>query len=123
MQAAGTADRSAATVAAGATGDGAIADGASGAPPAFRRVGVEEIYRGYVIRVTKGSFEGPAGERFTRDEDAVDTQLRVRGIQGVRVADASAIPVPPVSALNAPSMMIALRCVAFLRQEPDGQGR
>lgn len=35
--------------------------------PAFRRIGVEEIYRGYVIKVTNASFEGPAGERFTRD--------------------------------------------------------
>ena len=39
----------------------------TGPTPAFRRVGVEEIYRGYVIKVTNASFEGPAGERFTRD--------------------------------------------------------
>lgn len=51
----------------------------------------------------------------SRDEDAVDTQLRVRGVQGVRVADASAIPVTPVSALNAPSMLIGYRCAKMLR--------
>jgi choline dehydrogenase len=51
----------------------------------------------------------------TRDEDAVDTQLRVRGVRGVRVADASAIPVTPVSALNAPTMLIGYRCAKMLR--------
>lgn len=53
----------------------------------------------------------------TRDEDAVDTQLRLRGVQGVRVADASAIPVTPVSALNAPSMLIGYRCAKLLRSQ------
>ena len=51
----------------------------------------------------------------TRDEDVVDTQLRVRGIHGVRVADGSAIPSTPVSALNAPSMVIGYRCAKFIR--------
>ncbi len=50
----------------------------------------------------------------TRDEDAVDTQLRVRGIHGVRVADASAIPTTPVSAINAPSMLIGYRCARMI---------
>ena len=36
-----------------------------------------------------------------READAVDTELRVRGIHGVRVADASAIPVPRVGAQRA----------------------
>lgn len=43
----------------------------AGAPqdgmPAFRPLDAEEIYRGYVIKVVKASFEGPAGERFVRD--------------------------------------------------------
>ena len=48
------------------------------------------------------------------EADAVDTQLRVRGVHGVRVADASAIPVTPVSALNAPSMLIGYRCAQMI---------
>jgi choline dehydrogenase len=50
----------------------------------------------------------------TGDDFAVDTQLRVRGVQGVRVADASAIPTTPVSALNAPSMLIGYRCAKLI---------
>jgi choline dehydrogenase len=46
---------------------------------------------------------------------AVDTQLRVRGVRGLRVADASAIPVTPVSALNAPSMLVGYRCAQLIR--------
>ncbi|MET0341578.1 MAG: GMC family oxidoreductase N-terminal domain-containing protein [Polyangiales bacterium] len=52
------------------------------------------------------------------DDDAavVDTSLRVRGVEGLRVADASVTPVTPVSAMNAPSMMIGLRAAALLRE-------
>ncbi len=48
------------------------------------------------------------------DDAVVDTALRVRGVRGVRVADASAIPVTPVSALNAPSMLIGYRCAKLI---------
>lgn len=51
-------------------------------------------------------------------EDAsapVDTQLRLRGVRGLRVADASVIPWTPVSALNAPSMLIGYRAARLLR--------
>ncbi len=47
----------------------------------------------------------------------VDPRLRVRGVTGLRVADASIMPVVPVSALNAPSMMIGHRVADFLREE------
>jgi choline dehydrogenase len=54
----------------------------------------------------------------TGESAAVDTQLRVRGLKNVRVADASAIPVTPVSALNAPSMLIGYRCAQMIRSNP-----
>ena len=43
------------------------------------------------------------------DRSVVDEQLRVRGVLGLRVADASVMPWVPVSALNAPSMLIGYR--------------
>ena len=47
-------------------------------------------------------------------DSVVDTELRLRGVQGVRVADESAVPTTPVSALNAPSMLIGLRAAEMI---------
>ncbi|RLT93062.1 GMC family oxidoreductase [Ketobacter sp.] len=61
-------------------------------------------------------------------DSPVDTQLRVKGVAGLRVADASVMPVIPVSALNAPSMMIGWRVVDFIlkpktsQQQPEQEG-
>ena len=49
--------------------------------------------------------------------DPVDLNLRLRGLRNVRVADASVIPEIPVSALNAPSMMIGWRAADFILQD------
>lgn len=46
----------------------------------------------------------------------VDPELKVRGIQGLRIADASVMPVIPTANTNAPTMMIA----EFLAQELIG---
>ncbi|KIG18427.1 Choline dehydrogenase [Enhygromyxa salina] len=48
------------------------------------------------------------------DRGVVDEQLRVRGVKGLRIADASVMPVVPVSALNAPSMLIGYRAADLL---------
>jgi choline dehydrogenase len=50
----------------------------------------------------------------------VDERLRLRGVTGVRVADASVIPFTPVSALNAPSMLVGFRAARYLREEGSG---
>ncbi|RDH77303.1 oxidoreductase [Mycolicibacterium moriokaense] len=47
-------------------------------------------------------------------ESALDETLRVRGVEGLRVADASALPVIPRANTNAPSIMIGERCADFL---------
>jgi choline dehydrogenase len=49
--------------------------------------------------------------------DVVDERLRVRGVRGLRVADASIIPSAPVSAMNAPSMLVGWRAAEWLRQD------
>jgi choline dehydrogenase len=46
-----------------------------------------------------------------------DTRLRVRGVPGLRIGDASAIPVTPVSAMNGPSMLVGHRAARFLLEE------
>ncbi|HEX4462408.1 MAG TPA: GMC family oxidoreductase [Polyangia bacterium] len=51
----------------------------------------------------------------TAADSVVDLELRVRGVRGLRVADASVIPSVPVSALNAPSMLVGWRAAELLR--------
>ncbi len=55
----------------------------------------------------------PAG--LDTETDPVDPELRLRGVSGLRVADASVIPWTPVSALNAPSMLIGYRASKLLQ--------
>jgi choline dehydrogenase len=45
----------------------------------------------------------------------LDERLQVRGIDGLRVADASAMPLMPSGNTHAPTMMIAERAADFLR--------
>lgn len=55
--------------------------------------------------------------RMGDDDDAVVTpDLRVRGVTGVRIADASVVPFTPVSAMNAPSMLVGYRAAKAIRQ-------
>ncbi|MCX5480980.1 GMC family oxidoreductase N-terminal domain-containing protein [Kaistia geumhonensis] len=50
----------------------------------------------------------------TDDEAVVDPELRVRGIEGLRIADASVIPVIPSCGTMAPTLMIAERAADFI---------
>jgi len=54
--------------------------------------------------------------RMGNDPDAVvDTQLRVNGVERVRIADCSIIPLLPSANTNAPAIMIGERCADFVR--------
>jgi len=48
------------------------------------------------------------------NESVVDTKLRVRGVEKLRVADCSIMPAITSGNTNAPTMMIADRCADFL---------
>jgi choline dehydrogenase len=57
------------------------------------------------------------------DEVAVvDPHLRVHGIDGLRVADASVIPTVPTGNTNAPSIMIGERVADFVAGERPAAG-
>jgi len=45
----------------------------------------------------------------------VDDQLRVRGIEGLRVADASIMPTMPSANTNASTIMIGEKCADFIK--------
>ncbi|NJA57511.1 GMC oxidoreductase, partial [Streptomyces sp. NEAU-H3] len=67
-------------------------------------------------RTSAVSFNHPAGTRRSGTDDAsvVDPLLRVHGIEGLRVADASVMPALPRAHIHAPSVMIGERAAEFM---------
>jgi choline dehydrogenase len=61
-----------------------------------------------------GRVEGPGADPLA----VVDAELRVRGVTGLRIADAGVMPVITSGNTNAPTLMIAERLAALLRQSP-----
>lgn len=52
------------------------------------------------------------------DEAVVDTEMKVHGIDGLRVVDASVMPTIVSANLNAPTQMIAARAADFILGKP-----
>ncbi len=77
-----------------------------------------EVLKKFIKKATMTTFHFCGTCKMGEGEDApVDTELRLKGIAGLRIADASVIPEVPVSAINAPSMMIAHRAVDFILRD------
>jgi choline dehydrogenase len=72
----------------------------------------------YIRGVARPSLHTAGTCRMGPGNDAVvDERLRVRGIEGLRVADASIIPTLPACNLNAPAMMIGERAAELIRED------
>jgi choline dehydrogenase-like flavoprotein len=65
---------------------------------------------------------GTARMSDTREDAVVDSQLRVHGLQGLRVCDASVMPLIPGGNTNAPTIMIAERGADLIRGRVAGHG-
>lgn len=94
--------------------------------PALREWGARELFPGGMITstsllesfvranaMTTYHFAGTCSMG-SEQHGVVDEQLCVRGVDGLRIADASIMPIVPVSALNAPSMLIGYRAATLL---------
>jgi len=104
-----------------------------GAAPALREWGATELYPGPdvrsradlvdFIRRSVFTYHHQVGTcRMGRDPLAVvDARLRVHGIAGLRVADASVMPVVPSGNTNAPCVMVGERVAAFIAEDHGGQ--
>lgn len=57
---------------------------------------------------------GPTGDPLA----VLDTRLRVRGVEGLRVCDLSAMPNINAGNTNAPAMMLGSRCAEFILRAP-----
>lgn len=78
----------------------------------------ETVIQNFIEKATMTTFHFCGTCKMGEDKSSpVDTQLKLKGIEGLRIADASVIPEIPVSAINAPSMMIGHRAADFILQE------
>ena len=77
----------------------------------------DDALRDYVRQTAKTVFHPVGTAKMGPDTDTravVNNELRVRGVQGLRVADASVMPTLVSGNTNAPTMMIAERCARFI---------
>jgi 5-(hydroxymethyl)furfural/furfural oxidase len=78
----------------------------------------DEVLEAFVRKAAIGVWHASCSCRMGRPDDpmaVVDTQGRVRGIQGLRVVDASIFPVVPCANTNFPTLMAAEKIAAAMQ--------
>jgi choline dehydrogenase len=102
------------------------------AAPAFRSIVADERFPGAAVSTDDewrqalkslvSVFHHPTGTCAIgmHDHSVVDPQLRVHGIDNLRVADASVMPIPINGNTNAATIMIAERAAEWLAREAQG---
>ncbi len=76
----------------------------------------DEALRDHVARTTFSVYHPVGTCRMGQDAEAVvDDQLRVNGVSGLRVVDASVMPVVPRGNTNAPTIAVAERAADLIR--------
>jgi choline dehydrogenase-like flavoprotein len=89
-----------------------------------RRVRTAEAIASWVRKNAMTTYHYAGTCQLGSSADAVVTpRLEVQGLKGLRIADASVIPSVPVSAMNAPSMMIGLRAAELVREDRAAKTR
>jgi choline dehydrogenase len=79
----------------------------------------DDAMRAHVARTTFAVYHPVGTCRMGEGADAVlDAQLRVNGVEGLRVVDASVMPVVPRGNTNAPTIAIAERAADLIRGRP-----
>jgi choline dehydrogenase len=86
--------------------------------PIFGTTGTEEDVERHIQENLMSTFHYASSCRMAplAEGGVVDDQLRVHGIRGLRIADASIFPVVPACHLQAPTVMIGERCAEFIKE-------
>jgi choline dehydrogenase len=83
-----------------------------------RPLSTDAEYAEFIRRKAETIYHPVGSCRMGKDDRAVvDSELRVRGVQGLRVVDASVMPSLPTGNTNAPTIMLAERASALILGE------
>ena len=85
----------------------------------------EATLRAHCKRFVKTNYHPAGTARMGRDGDreaVLDARMRVRGVEGLRVCDMSAVPNINAGNTNAPAMMLGARCATLVTEERNPAG-